>query len=67
VYLCVYDLFLLLNQGILSTESGQRALMSFDSYERSLIEASILFLLYLFFLILLFQVIKCYKIFLAIW
>lgn len=41
-YLCFYDLFLPINQGILSTESGQRALTSFDSYERSLIEASIL-------------------------
>ena len=40
-YLCFYDLFHPINQGILSTESGQRALTSFDSYERSLIEASI--------------------------
>lgn len=44
-YLCFYDLFLSLNQGILSTERGQRALMSFDSYERSLIEVSIVLLL----------------------
>lgn len=29
-----------LEQGILSTEKGQRALLSFDSYERSLIQVS---------------------------
>lgn len=31
-------MFLVLKQGILSTERGQRAILSFDSYERSLIE-----------------------------
>lgn len=36
-------------QGILSTEKGQRALLSFDSYERSLIQVSaILFRVFFF-------------------
>lgn len=35
-------------QGVLSTQRGQSTMLSFDSYERSLIEVTVLFSLFYF-------------------